>query len=184
MISSPMKSQFESVLCDQHLTDVPSCFAGADFFDEIPLYSRYDQIEFLKQYGDVDRLLIDLSLDYLDRVSTLTTDGTIRRFAAVTVIKDDGSNYLIPQIFVCNGDVERRLTGLQLAEPSKGLGKEVEELVRRVRPESDFVVFEDRSTVPGELRVFVGHHSPPHGFLALTTFATANAAIHAMQARV
>ena len=45
-------------------------FADPDFFDEIPLYARYKEVEFLKQYGDVNSLLIELSLEYLERVAS------------------------------------------------------------------------------------------------------------------
>ena len=51
MISSQAKTEFDTVLGKQHLADVESGFGDPDFFDEVPLYSRYSEVEFLKQPG-------------------------------------------------------------------------------------------------------------------------------------
>ncbi|HVA46521.1 MAG TPA: Imm15 family immunity protein [Pirellulales bacterium] len=166
-----MRTQFESVLREQHLLDDLSAFADPAYFDETPLYSRYRQVDFLKRYGDENLLLIELALGYLDRVASAMQGDRIARFAAITVISDDGGKHLVPQIFVCNGDVEHRLAGLQLVEPSSVLGKQVKELVAQARPGGDFGVYDDRATVPGDVRVFVGHKSPPHGFMAVAHLA-------------
>lgn len=166
MISSPMRTQFESVLREERLVDDLSTFADPNFFDEAPLYSRYRQVDFLQQYGEPNFLLVELALDYLDRVTSAMPRDRSKRFVAITVISDDGGEHIMPQIFVCNGDVQRRLADLKLSMPSSTLGKEVSDLVRRARPD-DFSVLEDRITVPGDIRVFVGYQSPPDGFVPL-----------------
>jgi hypothetical protein len=167
MISSPVKTQFESLLHEQHLIDDLSVFAGPDYFDEVPLFSRYKQIDFLKQYGDEKLLIIELALDYLDHVTSSLPGGRTKRLAAITVISDDGGKHLVPHIFICNGEVERRLADLRLTEPTASLGKQVQELVDRARPQGGFRVFADHATVPGDVRVFVAHAAPPEGFVAL-----------------
>lgn len=167
MISSPMRTQFDSVLRDQHLIDDISTFAGSDYFDEVPLYSRYRQVDFLKQYGDPDVLLIELALDYLDRVTSAIQAERIKQFVAITIVSDDNGEHLVPQIFVCNGNVDQRLADLRLSDPTSALGKQVEQLVKIARPDRVFSVLEDRVTLPGDVRVFVGDKSPPHGFLTL-----------------
>ena len=67
IISLPMQEQFDAVLREQHLADAASSFADPDFFEEVPLYSRYRQVEFLRPYGDVDLLLLKLALDYCNK---------------------------------------------------------------------------------------------------------------------
>ena len=69
MIPSALQIQFDKVLKAERLFDVPAVFGHPEFFDEVPLYSRYKQVEFLSGCGDVDKLLIDLALAYLDRVA-------------------------------------------------------------------------------------------------------------------
>jgi hypothetical protein len=172
MISSPLRTQFDSVLREQHLADDLSTFADPAYFDETPLYSRYRQVDFLQQHGDLKALLIELSLEYLDRVMSVMRGIRITRFAAITVISDDDGEHIVPQIFVCNGDVREQLAELRLFVPSSKLGKQVAELVRQARPD-DFEVFEDRTSVPGDVRIFVGYRFPPHGFAALADFAVA-----------
>lgn len=141
-----------------------------DDFDETPLYSRYAQIDFLDQFGDKNLLLIELALDFLDRVTMAMVGDRIGRFAAITVISDDDGVHFVPQIFVCNGDVMQRLAALKLSEASSELGKLVSQLVEEARP-AGFVVLEDGNTVPGEVRVFIGQQSPPHGFIHIAQFA-------------
>ena len=170
MISSSMKMQFESVLRKQHLSDVAASFSDPDFFDEIPLYSRYKQIEFLKQFGDVNVLLIKLALEYLHRVTSEVHLRT-KRFVAITVISDDDDEYLVPAIFVCNGNVKTRLKALHLSSPSEGIGKRIAGYVKNAKLHNEFSVLEDDYTIPDDVRIFVGHKSPPAGLVNLETFA-------------
>ena len=171
MITSPMKMRFESVLRKEQLADVASAFGGADFFDEVPLYSRYKQVEFLKKYGDVNQLLIELALDYLDRVTSEVHLSRTKRLAAITIISDDDDESIVPSIFVCNGNVKTRLKELHLSCPSVGFGKRIESLVKRAKAHIPFSVFEDRSTVPDAVRIFFSYKSPSQGFVNIETFA-------------
>lgn len=170
MISSSMKMQFESVLRKQHLADVAASFSDPDFFDEIPLYSRYKQIEFLKQFGDVNALLIELALEFLQRVTSEVHVKT-KRFVAITVISDDDNEYVVPAIFVCNANVKTRLKALHLSAPSEGIGKRIAGHVKRAKLHNTFSVLEDDFTIPDEVRIFIGHKSPPAGLVNLETFA-------------
>lgn len=178
MIAFPFRTRFESVLKAQHLDDVASIFAESDYFDEVPLYSRYQQIDFLKHYGEVDQLLIELALDYLDRVSTEICIPGTQRFIAITVIRDSHDEYLVPAIFVCNGNVAARLKDLRLSSPADGLGKRVQALVKLANREIAYSVFEDRHTVPGEVRVFIGYKSSKRDIVSLKTLANKVASQH------
>ena len=178
MIAFPFRTRFESVLKAQRLDDVASLFADSDYFDEVPLYSRYQQVEFLKHFGEVDQLLIELALDYLDRVSDEIRIPRTRRFLAITVIRDSHNDFLVPAIFVCNGNVTARLKDLRLSSPTDGLGKRVQALVKLANRDVAYSVFEDRQTVPGEVRVFIGFESPKRDIVSLKTFANNVASRH------
>jgi len=167
MISSAVRTKFDSVLRGRHLADPASSFTDPDFFDGVPLYARYKEVDFLKQYGDVNLLLIELSLDYLERVASEPCPGSDRRFAAITVISDDENEYIVPSIFVCNRDVTTRLKELHLSSPSKGFGQRIEAFVKKAKRHTTFSVLEDRSTVPDDVRVFISYKSPPEGLVGI-----------------
>ncbi len=166
-----MQTKFDSVLSGRHLAEPASNFADPDFFDEVPLYARYNEVDFLKQYGDVNLLLIELSLDYLERVASLPSTGSDQRFVAITVISDDENEYIVPSIFVCNRDVITRLKELHLSSPSQGFGQRIEALVKEAERHTTFSVLEDRCTVPDDVRVFISYQSPPEGFVGIQAFA-------------
>ncbi len=172
MIARSMRSEFDAVLQEQQLADVAEIFSDRGFCDEVPLYSRYRQVDFLKQYGDVDLLLMELALDYLERVISETDAGSSDRFAAITVIRDEAANYIVPAIFLCNSDARRQLKDLCLDPPNTVLGRRVELLVRRARPGQTLIVLEDQLTVPGAPREFLGFSSPPAGFVSVQEFYT------------
>jgi hypothetical protein len=171
-----MKTEFESVLADQHLTDAVSTFADPRFFDEVPLYSRYKQVEFLRRYGDVDLLLIEFAIDYLKQATSAIAPGKAQRFVAITVIRDADDEYIVPYIFVCNSNVKSRLKKLRLSTPFSILGKQIKTLLKKAKLTADFSVFEDRSTVPDDVRIFISYKSPPLGLMNLKTFVDGVAA--------
>jgi hypothetical protein len=170
MISPPARLQFNSVLKVEHLADIPSRFSDPAFFDEVPLYSRYEQVDFLKQYGEVDQLLLALSLEYLQRAKSDWAPNKARRFIAVTIIRDDVNEPIVPYIFICNSNARRRLKDLHLSPPSKGLGQHIQSLMRKIDRSQDYRVLEDRSTVPDDVRVFISYKSLPQGWISLGAF--------------
>ena len=89
MISPSAKYSFDSVLRAEGLADIPSSFRDPSFFDEVPLYSRYEQVDFLRRYGEVDRLLLELSLEYLQRVKIEGTANKPKRFIADEPVPDN-----------------------------------------------------------------------------------------------
>ena len=170
MISSIVKTEFESVLKRRQIADPASCFADPDFFDEVSLYARYEEVDFLKKYGDVNLLLVELSVDYLERVTSSIKSGRSKRFVAITVINDDDDEYIVPSIFVCNRNAAARLKELHLSAPSKGFGARIESLVKEARLHTSYRVLEDRCTLPDDVRVFISHKSPPYGLVSPKIF--------------
>jgi len=170
LIPPTARDQFASVLKAEQLEDIPPGFRDPTFFDEVPLYSRYEQVDFLKHHGEVDRLLLELSLDYLKRVRSELPATTSKRFLALTIVRDDDNECIVPCIFVCNSNAKRRMKDLRLSVPSKGLGKHVQSLMRKTEHSQDYSVLEDRSTFPDEVRVFVSYKTPPQGLIGLEAF--------------
>ena len=160
MIPASAKHQFASVLKAEQLVEVPSCFRDPTFFDEVPLYSRYEQIDFLREYGEVDRLLLELSLEYLQRVKFAGAIGKSKRFIAIAIVRDDVHEPIVPYIFICNRNATRQLKNLHLSPPSKGLGKYIKSLMQKTSHPQEYRVLEDRTTVCDEVKVFISYKHP------------------------
>lgn len=66
---SPYSIHFDALLGEEGLTD-PAVFAGVEVYDEVPLYSRLSQIEFLADLPVVERnkQLIRAAVRHLDRL--------------------------------------------------------------------------------------------------------------------
>jgi hypothetical protein len=170
MIPAPARHQFASVLKAEHLADVPASFHDPAFFDEVPLYSRYTQVDFLKAYGEVDQLLLELSFEYLERVRPECAVGKRKRFIAVTIMRDDANEHIVPYIFICNSDADTRLNDLRLSPPSDGLGKYIQSLAEKTDHPEGYRVLEDRFTVSQDVRVYIGYKSPPEGLIGVDAF--------------
>jgi hypothetical protein len=169
MIPLSARRQFAAVLKAGRLDGIPSSFRDPAYFDEVPLYSRYAQVDFLKQYGDVDRLLLELSLEYMNRVISERTATQQKRFVAVAIIRDS-DEFIVPHIFICNGNARARLKDLHLSLPSAGLGKNIESLLRQIDKSRQYGTLEDRTTREDDVRVFVSYKSPPQGMISLEEF--------------
>lgn len=170
MMVASANSKFATVLNAERLLPIPSRFGETDFCDEVPLYSRYKQVDFLKRYGDVDRLLLELSLEYLERVKSERPARKSKRFIAITIFRDGLDEYIVPCIFVCNSRARTLMKELQLSHPSPGLGEYVQGLAKQIGQSRVYSVFEDRHTVPDDVRVFVGYESAGAGMLGIETF--------------
>ena len=95
------------VLKQEHLAD-PSIFFRTGFFDEIPLYSRYEQVEpFVGKTSTPDVLLLGLALDYLEEVASYAKARSTF-LAAITILDDRDFDQIVPNVFVCHGRVKQR----------------------------------------------------------------------------
>lgn len=166
MVASAQK-QFAIMLRAQKLLPMPPSFQEADFCDEIPLYSRYKQVDFLGRYGDVDRMLLELSLEYLEMVKAERPARKSERFIAVTIHRDGVDEYIVPCIFVCNNRPQTIMQELHLTPTSPGLGEYVQGLARQIDQSGVYRVLEDRCTVPDDVRIFVGYESSGAGLMGI-----------------
>ena len=144
------------VLAPEGLSD-PSRFLEGDFFDEVPLYSRYEQIEpFLRHVRSADEFLLDMALEYLAAIrgEAKMSQGFV---AAITIPDDRDCRYIVPSVFVCRGHIRRRLRGLRLRKPLAAFSKRMAAALKQVAPKSELRILEDTLTVPGEVRVFISY---------------------------
>jgi len=155
MIAASTYDRFrQRVLQRERLADM-SRFYRSGFFDELPLYSRYSQIEpLVRDSTSPDAALLNLALEYLEEV--LTYGRATRPFlAAITFLDDKDFDYLVPNVLICHGQVRRRLRNLRLQEPSTRFAKRMRETLRQIDPNADFQIFEDTQSVPGHVRVLI-----------------------------
>ncbi|HUY33484.1 MAG TPA: hypothetical protein VMV69_12105 [Pirellulales bacterium] len=162
MTTSRHESLLWRVLAKQHLADF-SQFYAAGFFDEVPFYSRYADVDFLKKLGiaKANALLIEFSLKYLN---ALTAYDTPRApfLAAITVRECGKRDLLVPHLFVCHAECEEHLRGqLVLHSTTSSFGAALGRRVDAARP-SVYQVLEEDLTVPGQVRAFIGHRTPMH----------------------
>ena len=156
-------SKLTRILKRQKLYDL-SQYLKADFFDEIPFYARYAEVSFLKPLGreEADKILIEFSLQYLEALVQYTRLQAMS-LATVTVVDLGESDFLVPNIFVCNGLVEKRLKGkLVLQEPKKLFSMRILKIVENLGLADKYQVLEDELTIPGGIRVFIGHRVSPN----------------------
>ena len=156
--SASMKQEFEAVLRQEALSDRAQ-FDVPGYFDEIPLFSRYQQMSFLPRQRTAD-LLVQLALDYLDSI-VLIKRSAARCFLAITVRENDVGTTILPSIFVCNGWVTRRLRDLRLLRANSDLADSLKLSLRAQSLSSRFALAQDNLTSPGQPRIFIGYRRAP-----------------------
>jgi hypothetical protein len=170
MIPLEAQQEFELVLRNERLAD-RSQFSKQHIFEELPLYSRYDQIRFLSQFGDLDALLLELALNYLKEVADNHAPEATW-LGAVTIWEDDSEDGdpIVPMIFICNGDVKQRLKDLDLQPALGKFASFVKAALRSIGKQDQMVVMQDDDTVEGSVRYFISYNVPPQGMMSLSEF--------------
>jgi hypothetical protein len=162
--------QMEDVLQTEGL-DEPTLFAAADAFDEIPLYSRYVQLGFLRRESSSmrDDILLGAAGLLLQRlVSRLRGKGAF--FAAVTVLEERPMHLLVPRVFVCRGRPRSRLASLKgMTRATSELSRRLAASLTRLGVRQRYSLRDDAITVPGHMRVFMGHATAAHPRMLLLT---------------
>lgn len=149
--------EFRRLVLAHEELDRPSEVFGSDFFDEIPLYSRYRQVEpFVRGADNPEHVLLDLALEYLGEIrGEIKTSRSF--FAAITVLEDQDSLYIVPNVLVCNGRIGQRLHALRLRKPLTAFGKRMASVLKKIDLRKEFRLLEDTLTVPGHVRVFISY---------------------------
>lgn len=152
-----------------------SQFHTGDDGDEVPLYSRESDIDFLLQDYDIkgtNTVLLGFAVKYLQ--SVIAHKKHVKPyFAAITVWNYSKEEPIIPNLFVHpNPDDLKGL--LRLQDATTLFAKKMARLVSRLELSKEFVVFEDRVTDPDMVRVFIGPSSAPYKeFVLLRKFRSA-----------
>lgn len=158
-LSNRIRQRLEAVLQEEALDD-RSQFDMPGFFDEIPLYSRYRQVTFLTKHGDADELLIEFALEYLESVVRAKRSST-ECFAAITFVEQDGAEFLVPCIYVCNGRIRKRLRSLRLARALSKFAVALKKSLSILKSAPRYAVAQDTISAPGNVRVFIGYRQAP-----------------------
>ena len=170
MIPLEARQEFESVLRKEQLAD-RSQFSRPHLFEELPLYSRYEQIEFLSRFGDPNTLLLKLAIDYLAEIVGTDAD-TPEWLGAVTMWEDDcdDDDPIVPSIFICNDEVKRRLKDLDLQPAIGKFASFIKTALESIGTCDEMVVMAEDNTVEGSIRYFISYKTPRHGMISLTEF--------------
>ncbi len=145
-----------------------SQFHQPESFDEVPLFSRESDIEFLLKDNAAREILLRFALKFLRSVIAYEEH---RRgyFAAITIW--GSADPLVPNLFVWCGDVRKLKEKLALEAATTSFGKQIKKLVSKLHLGKTFGVREDTLTLPRETRVFIAPEQPPYkGFVPLTAF--------------
>jgi hypothetical protein len=139
-------------------------------FDEVPLFSRESDVEFLPHEDDAaSEFLLRFALKFLNSVIAYEKHQS-GYFAAITVWNLSAET-LVPNLFVWCGDVRDLKEKLALDVAKTSFAKRIKKLLSKLHLCEKFEIREDTSTVPDATRVFIAPERPPYqGFLPLTAF--------------
>ncbi len=157
------ESKLWKILEREGLADL-SQYHRDGFFDEVPFYSRFADVAFLRNLGKdkADGDLLRFALKFLKALIWYDIP-TKPFFAAVTIWQNPADKLIVPNLFVCNGDVEEQIgDGLALCTVKSAPSKRIERLLTRLQPLDAFQVLEESETAPEMTRVFIGYSVSPY----------------------
>jgi hypothetical protein len=155
--------KFQELLRQEGWDDFPRWIVELQDFDEVPLYSRYAQIDFLSHlpFPERNRLLVRTAADYLARLVTYVEDlkssgQSADLFCMLSILdwddwdESEGQSLLTPAMFITNPSREI-LSYMPLAITSSPHG----ELIKSWLPQGDFLVCDNALPDPRVERVYV-----------------------------
>lgn len=160
-----------NVLVKEHLADL-SQFHRSGFVDEVPLFSRDSDIDFLKEdtAERANRTLLGFALKFLKSVVSYQEHRS-PYFAAITIWSPAHADRLVPNLFVWSGSVHQLRKKLILDVVKTSFAKKINRIVSAKNPEKGFELLEDTSTDPRDTRVFISFSQPPYqSFVPLGQF--------------
>jgi hypothetical protein len=159
------------VIRSEQLTDL-SQFHRPNFHDEVPLYSRYEQLVFLRHLSiqDIDQVLIAFSVRFLRAVVSYQETRT-PYFAAITVWNLSDHEAIVPSLFFWSGQIKPLKQALSLKPVVNDWGKRLQNIVEEEDMSKKLLVLQDVDTEPGVSRVFISYKKPPYkAFVPLGRF--------------
>jgi len=165
------ETEFWDILTRAKLANL-SQFHKPNVFEEVPLYTRYSDLEFLKAQSTpiVNATVLGFALKFLNSVISYQQHRS-SYFASITVWEPlDVADPIVPNLFFWSGNAERAKRfkkQLVLDRITTPFGKLIKQLVG-AGTHPRFSVLEDRSTLPDECRVFISLAQRPYpSFLPL-----------------
>jgi hypothetical protein len=159
-----IESRLWKLLEKGRLTDL-SQFHKPGFFDEVPLYTRQSDVDFLPDDKDeANEILLRFALKFLKSVVAYEQHRT-GYFAAITVWNFSDA-LLVPNLFVWCDALRELKKKLALQAVTTTFGKEMKQLAPRLDRGEQFEVLEDASTLPETTRVFIALARPLYPGLA------------------
>lgn len=165
------ESRFWQILEKNRLVDL-SQFHKPDFFEEVPLYTRYADISFLTDYSsdEASALLLRFALKFLRSVISYEEHDT-PFFAAITVSDFSAGDPIVPNLFVWSNPVSELYEKLSLQAATTPFAKKIKRFVSQSHLPDVYEVLEDLLTTPDFPRAFVAPALPPyHGFVPIYMF--------------
>ncbi len=147
-----------------------SQFHQPGFFDEVPLYSRASDVDFLPDdENQANGILLRFALKYLKSVVAYEPHRT-GYVAAITVWSFSDSR-VVPNLFIWCGALRELKKKLALKAVATPFGKQLKKRVPRLNVGDHLEVLEQASTIPDTIRVFIAPARPPYqGFVTLDHF--------------
>lgn len=163
------ESQLWKLLEKQQLADL-SRYHQPGFFDEVPLYSRESDIDFLPaNEKEATAILLRFALKFLKSVVAYESHRT--GYVAAITVWDFSDAPIVPNLFVWCAPVRELKKKLVLQTVTTAFGKRIKRMVPRPRLDDPFEVLEDVSTVPDSTRLFFAPARPSYaGFVTLDQF--------------
>jgi len=164
------ESKLWEVLTKEHLVDL-SQFHKADFYDEVPLFSRGSEIDFLSGYASdrANTMILGFALKYLKSV-VCYEEHSKPYFAAITAWSSSEDGRIVPNLFVWSGPVRPLQKKLVLEEVTTSFGKRIQRYVSKKNLANRFEILEDTSSDPDESRIFISFSDPHKNFVPLGKF--------------
>jgi hypothetical protein len=159
------ESRLWKLLEQENLADL-SQFHQRGFFDEVPLYSRSSDIDFLAGKSEI---LLTFALKFLQ--SVIAYERHEKGYFAAITIWDFPAHPVVPNLFVWCDKPRALKAKLVLGSVRTPFAKRMRKLLGRSGFAEFFRILEDTSTTPEATRVFIAPARPPYtGFARLSAF--------------
>lgn len=167
-----LEAHFWKMLEKSRLVDL-SQYHQPDFYEEVPLYSRYADIAYLKQCStaEASAILLRFSLRFLSAVISYEEHES-DFFAAITASHTSLDEPIVPRIFVWSRPIAELYEKLKLKEPATPFGKSMKRVLSDLRLLTRHELLEETQALEEGSRVFVSPALPPYrGFVPIYLFA-------------
>ena len=162
--TSNIESRLWKLLEKGNLADL-SQFHQRGFFDEVSLYSRESDVDFLPDdKNEANGILLRFALKYLKSVVAYEQHRT-GYFAAITVWSFADAP-LVPNLFVWCGAIRGLKEKLVLQTATTSFGKRMKKMASSLGMGGPLEVLEDALTLPEATRVFIAPAQAPYQGLA------------------